>query len=682
MPNHSLTTLSYNQKAKTEIYNQLTKLIGNQIKVNSLCLNDIPAHELIYDDLILLTAPVVKNLYLPYLDPTAKYLIAKRTINPKKLECLFNIPPGSEVLVVNNLFQNTIEVINELETVGINHLVFHPYNPVEITNKTFKYAITPGEPHLVPPDIPNVIDLGTRLISIMTIAEILIHFTGSTSCDELVYSRYICDLVSSSMKLSHQVKTNKALQLQMEMAISELEDGVIMTDFNHIVTFYNTAAANIIGKADLKGTNILDLYPQPLTNMKNPFIQFNNRTIHVTNKDIYISENNKVHMLILKDLTQIRNIDEQHRKQLRYSGNKAKYSFSDIIFQSRTMSNIIEKAKNLAQTDSTILITGESGTGKELFAQSIHQASKRRKKPFVAINCAALSESLLESELFGYEDGAFTGAKKGGKIGLFELAHTGTIFLDEIGDAPLTIQTKLLRVLQEKEIMRISGNSTIPIDVRVIAATNKSLNALVENNKFRKDLYYRLNVLPLHLPSLRERKEDIELLLHYFLGKYAKIQNKPYPQISTDVKKILLAYAWPGNIRQLENIAEYIITVETVSQNLKTDLVDILSHYSLNTGFNSEQKPVDQGQLLDPDLVAKKDIMAILKIFRESYNKEHLIGRSYLLKKLHHYDITLSEQQIKTRLSILKKYKLINSFVGKGSKLTQKGKQLVDSWDK
>lgn len=680
MPSHSLTTLSYNQKAKTEIYNQLTKLIGDQININSLCLIDLNENELINDNLILITAPAIKNLFLPFLNHKSKYLIAKRTINPKNLERLFNIPPGSEVLVVNNLFQNTIEVINELETVGINHLNFCPYHPDKTNIKTFKYVITPGEPHLVPKNIPNVIDLGTRLISIFTIAEILIHFTGSTSCDNLVYSRYICGLVNSSMKLSQQVQKNKALQLKMKMAISEMEDGVIITDFNQNITFYNTTAASIIGNDNLNGQNIIDLFPQSfIDNIKSPFIQFKNKTIHLTNKDIYISENNKARMIILKDLTQIRSIDEQHRKQIKHSGNNAKYSFSDIIFKSNSMSNIIEKAKNLAQTNSTILITGKSGTGKELFAQSIHKASKRSKKPFIAINCAALTESLLESELFGYEDGAFTGSKKGGKIGLFELAHTGTIFLDEIGDAPLTIQTKLLRVLQEKEIMRVSGNRTIPIDVRVIAATNKHLNTLVENGKFRKDLYYRLNVLPLHLPPLRERKEDIDILLNYFIGKYAKIQKKSFPKISIEVEKILLDYSWPGNIRQLENIAEYIVTVSTVSQNLKTDIISILSNYTQSQEIGSEKKPINCKESTYKDLIANKDILTILKILREFESKNELIGRSKLLKELKDHNIILSEQQIKTRLTILKKHNLINSYIGKGSKLTQEGTNFIDS---
>ncbi|WP_334307544.1 sigma-54 interaction domain-containing protein [Paraclostridium sp. AKS81] len=200
--------------------------------------------------------------------------------------------------------------------------------------------------------------------------------------------------------------------------------------------------------------------------------------------------------------------------------------------------------KKISKSDYTVLITGESGTGKELMAQSIHNESLRSKQPFIAINCAAMPENLLESELFGYEEGAFTGALKGGKKGLFEQAHNGTIFLDEIGDMPIYLQTKLLRVLQENQVMRVGGESVIDIDVRVIAATNKNLLEMIRQEKFRADLYYRINVLPINIPSLRERKEDISMMLNYFMKKKR--------HISDEAKEILNKYPWPGNIRELK----------------------------------------------------------------------------------------------------------------------------------
>jgi len=220
------------------------------------------------------------------------------------------------------------------------------------------------------------------------------------------------------------------------------------------------------------------------------------------------------------------------------------------------MQRVIEYAKIVANSPSTILIDGESGTGKELLAQSIHNYSNRRNAGFVAVNCGALPETLIESELFGYDSGAFTGASKGGKPGKFELANGGTLFLDEVGEMPLDMQVKLLRVIQEGVITRVGGTKNIPVDVRIIAATNKDLKEEIKEGRFRLDLYYRLSVIPLRLPSLRERKEDIPMLINYFLHSKALKLNKDVPEISPEVYRFLLSYSWPGNVRELENFIE------------------------------------------------------------------------------------------------------------------------------
>ncbi|QKG79543.1 sigma-54-dependent Fis family transcriptional regulator [Tenuifilum thalassicum] len=240
----------------------------------------------------------------------------------------------------------------------------------------------------------------------------------------------------------------------------------------------------------------------------------------------------------------------------KYSGMNAHYTFDDIIGTSKAIREVIDFAKIVAASPSTILITGESGTGKEVFAQAIHNESSRRDSSFVAVNCGAIPESLIESELFGFEDGAFTGAKKGGRPGKFELANGGTLFLDEIGEMPLDMQVKLLRALQEGEITRVGSTKTIPLDVRVIAATNRDLKQLINENKFRLDLYYRLNVIPLKIPPLRERREDIPLLINYFLNTKALKLNKEVPSIDKQTYELLLQYEWPGNIRELENFIE------------------------------------------------------------------------------------------------------------------------------
>nr|WP_309099609.1 sigma 54-interacting transcriptional regulator [Fredinandcohnia onubensis] len=236
--------------------------------------------------------------------------------------------------------------------------------------------------------------------------------------------------------------------------------------------------------------------------------------------------------------------------------NGAKYTLNDIKTVSKQVLELKEKVKNIASGDISVLIRGESGTGKELFAHSIHQLSERSQNPFIKINCGAIPEHLLESELFGYEEGAFTGAKKGGKKGKFVLAHGGTIFLDEVGDMPLNMQVKLLRVLQEKEVEPVGAVKPIPVDVRVIAATNRPLEQMIEENRFREDLFYRINVIPFRIPPLRERPEDIGPLTQFFIEKVSKRTGKRITAIDDEVMNIFNQHQWPGNLRELENVVE------------------------------------------------------------------------------------------------------------------------------
>ena len=234
---------------------------------------------------------------------------------------------------------------------------------------------------------------------------------------------------------------------------------------------------------------------------------------------------------------------------------------SNIIGDSPQMRKLKAEIGKIARSSSTVLITGESGTGKEMVASAIWNASERKDGRFVAINCAAIPEALLESELFGYVKGAFTGADPNGRIGKFELADKGIIFLDEIGDMPLYLQAKLLRVLQERKIMRIGSNQLIPIDVRIVAATNKNLKQMIREKKFREDLYYRLNVIPLELPPLRERKEDIETLAVFFAKRYARLLKKDFWKIPETVMDRLKSHPWEGNVRELENVMEFMVNM-------------------------------------------------------------------------------------------------------------------------
>lgn len=276
--------------------------------------------------------------------------------------------------------------------------------------------------------------------------------------------------------------------------------------------------------------------------------------------------------------TSIQEVERRIRRRAQAKGLVPKYSFADILGESPEIMLTKQTALRFSKVDSNILMIGETGTGKELFAHSIHSLSARRNGPFVAVNCAALPESLLESELFGYTEGAFTGASKAGKAGLFELAHDGTIFLDEIGEIPLTLQAKLLRVLQEREIMRLGGDRVIPVDVRVIAAANDNLKEQVEQGRFRSDILYRIDVLRINVPPLRRRQRDIVVLAEHYLAFFCHKFSVPRTTLSPEAQELLLRYHWPGNVRELINLCERLAALapdRTVSRNDVAQILEV-----------------------------------------------------------------------------------------------------------
>ena len=291
-----------------------------------------------------------------------------------------------------------------------------------------------------------------------------------------------------------------------------------------------------------------------------------------------------------QEVSQLQSFEHSVRRKLHDKSLSAKHHLHQIIGESEAINNAKELARTYAVTDSTVLITGESGTGKELFAQSIHNLSPRRKAPFVAINCAALPENLLESELFGYEEGAFSGAKKGGKTGLVELAHGGTLFLDEIAEMPLPLQARILRMLQEKEVMRIGGHKVIPINVRILCATNQDLYSLVESGRFREDLYYRLDVLSLHLPPLRERPADIDLLAKHFIAHFTENRSIIAKSLSEDARLLLLQQRWPGNVRELSNVLERLVLLSSGAVIDHSALEKALPSKKRQREFNKEKQ--------------------------------------------------------------------------------------------
>ncbi len=354
-----------------------------------------------------------------------------------------------------------------------------------------------------------------------------------------------------------KAKESEKLQAAQLMAIIDnIEEGVIAVTGDKKVSFYNNLAKRICTEPNKKLTfsHIGDLL-----NYRNQekIVSINGNSVLARIIPLEFNNKKRGDVITFQEVSSIQAFERKIRFSSYQKGLYAKRSFADIIARSAVMNQLIAKAKNYATYKSNLLIYGETGTGKEVIAQSVHNHSKYHKGPFVSVNTASIPPSLLESELFGYAEGAFTGARKGGKQGLFELAHGGTIFLDEIGELTPEIQSRLLRVLQEKEIMRIGDDKIIPVDVRIISATNRDLFEQVKTGAFRQDLYYRIHVLGLRIPPLRERAEDIPLLFEHFVGKMSAREGKKV-KISAGAMKVLTAYSWPGNIRQLRNIAEVI----------------------------------------------------------------------------------------------------------------------------
>lgn len=350
---------------------------------------------------------------------------------------------------------------------------------------------------------------------------------------------------------------------------------------------------------------------------------------------IYDEKNNLIGMV-----NSIREMDKVYQMINKYTGGNARFSFDDIIAQSKSMKSIISFCKKVANSPSTVLIEGDSGTGKEVLAQAIHNYSSRKDSGFVAINCAAIPETLIESELFGYDEGAFTDAKKGGRPGKFELANGGTLFLDEIGDMKPDMQVKLLRAIQEGTITRVGGDKVIPVDVRIIAATNKNLKDEVEAGNFRLDLYYRLNVIPVSIPPLRERKEDIPSLIKHFLNKKAKQLKKNKPNLKYRTLQDLLDYDWPGNIRELENHIEKIVNFNGEYPLTKKTAEEREELYVSNTTGSSP------GYItFTLDEMERKTIVRTLKLMNGNISKTAKtlgIGRNTLYSKLKKYKIVIN----------------------------------------
>lgn len=466
-----IALIALGEKTSYFCRDQLHRLLGNRINIsNYYAEGNLPQR--IKADFAIFTSRLAYQKTHTHLSDGLPYMISRRSINYHEVDKLFELPAGTNVLLVNDCIQSANDTISLLQTLGIDHLNYYAYAPGMDDPKMAKVAVTPGESRFVPPNIEKIVDIKTRLLDITSLVEMLSRIGLLTYYADFLSAQYVRDIIQLIDK--NQRYKNRAAQLEQELCRLEASRSQKTSDVNL----------------------------------------------------------------------------------------QAVYHFDDIIGSAPALQSAIHIAKRFADSDSTVLIQAQSGTGKELMAQSIHNASERADGPFVAVNFAAITETLLDSELFGYVEGAFTGASRHGAIGLFEQANHGTIFLDEIGDASLSFQVKLLRVLQEREIRRVGSTVPIHIDVRIIAATNQDLKVLIRQGRFREDLYYRLNVLPLTLPPLAERKEDIPVLVAAFLKSF--FLDMGASEMRDWIKEILPVfhqYSWPGNIRELKNVVEYLANV-------------------------------------------------------------------------------------------------------------------------
>lgn len=388
--------------------------------------------------------------------------------------------------------------------------------------------------------------------------------------------------VSKAIEIAEIRKKEKKRSQKNKSIIDYAYEGIISLDHNGIINTFNPKAEQILEKKAYKviGEDVEDVFPNcDLKNYidskireQNKILTLNNNKIVANIIPVLIDEEVLNLIITFQKVSNIKKVERKLREELYLKGYTADNKFSDIIGTSEKIKKVKQEAKDYAQVDLPLLIYGKTGTGKELFAQSIHNHSHRRNKPFVAFNCAALPEKLIESELFGYVKGAFTGAKKEGKEGLLEQGNQGTIFLDEIEEISLKLQARLLRFLEERKIRKIGDNKLTPVDVRIILATNRELEEMVQNNEFREDFYYRINVLNLNLPSLKERKEDIPELVDFFIKKVSSKVNRNIKGITKEGMKILKKYEWPGNVRQLENVIEKLV-IRTKGDYILTDMV-------------------------------------------------------------------------------------------------------------
>ncbi|ENY8962558.1 sigma-54 interaction domain-containing protein [Clostridioides difficile] len=643
--------------------NNLKLVFGDSININRYFINEINDNDIINDDVILVMSVERLDKIINNILDKKKVIVVRRTFREDKIYNLLSLPQGTNVLIVNDSDETTLETISLFYKIGVTNIRPIPYMN-DNNYKNIKIAITPGVPEKVPSFISDIFDLGHRYIDISTFIEIinLLQIDSKEIQSNLV--KYSEEIISLDTGIKDKYKELFLKIEELDTILNLSKDGILFTSKDGEINTYNSKVKDILDiNEDIYGKYIEDIFVDSLKvllsekEILDKVVVFNKKYINVNKKNIYNRDEKMGTYYSLQEITYIKKLEQNLTKKLREKGQIAKYTFKDIKTNSPKMFECIDLAKKVSKSDLSILIRGESGTGKELIAQSIHNNSNRKNQPFIAVNCAAVPENLLESQLFGYDKGTFTGGLKDGKQGLFELANNGTIFLDEIGDMPLELQTKLLRVLQEKQIMPVGSHNVINIDVRIISATNKNLEQMIDNSQFREDLYYRLNTIPINIPPLRERKEDILIIMEDLINKKLVI--------TPEAKKLIQNYMWKGNIRELQNVTSYLnIMCEDIV--LEKDLPpNLRSSDNKNTSLKLKY--------------SKNDILNILEILILNKESDVGIGRGLILKALLYKNLQITEGKIKKIFEYLKKEELIICSSGRyGSKITQKGEDFYN----
>ncbi len=668
-----LILLAGTKETRLALLEQLESILGNYVSVSSYS-SDEGLPDKISGKIVIYSSYLIEEEVRHVIGEKCEVIVASRTINHQYIDKLFSLPAGTHVLYVNDFLESVKDSIHTLKALGIDHLHYHPYFPGVEYHDSIEVALTPGEIELIPDHIPTKINIGVRLIDIHTVMKIVDRLGLPESLGIQVADKYTRRIIELSQKLSFLKEEAVKLNQYLKLVVDGVNDGIMALDAAGRITVFNDVLERITGvpkeRALKRKVNELFLPPDLLgfllreteDTVPMPFLV---RQTNVMVHRMPIAGENTV-VATFKNMDETIEMEKAVRLELQKKGYIAKHTFEHILGKSKAIKETKKIARKLSRTHLPILIQGESGTGKELFASAIHMASSRKEAPYLAINCNALPEELLESELFGYEEGSFTGARKGGKKGVFEQADGGTLFLDEIGDISMKLQARLLRVLQEHEIRRIGGNRNIPVNVRVIAATNKNLKEMIDEGDFREDLYHRLKVLSLSIPPLRNRKEDIPQLVQHFI--YAS--DRPQAKIASDAMDRLTVMPWKGNIRELKNTLLYMLAV------------------SEGECISSEDLPVDQQEKQhQPEKAATgyfkaEELKTLLQCIKDLNFAGQSSGRPQLCSKLADTRHPLTQQQIRLRLKDLQQDGLVVIRRGRnGTMITEKGIEWLEQQD-